>query len=95
MQVAQGQDVIVDRVSLPPNSVLTKRWHPGEMFIDVMQGSVILSPDGRAETVGTKGELVEVPFRQVYSARTTDDGAQLLIFRVHEANQPVRVMADE
>ena len=94
LQVARGKDVIVDRVTLPPNTVLPKRWHPGEMFVYVIDGSVILSPNGQGDVLGTKGEVVEVPFRQVYSARTDNEGAQLLIFRVHVANQPVRVMVD-
>jgi len=94
LQVAPGRDVIVDRVSLPPNAVLPRRWHPGEMFVYVMAGNVIVSPDGEDETVATAGDLITVPFKKVYSARTSDDGAQLVIFRVHESNQPIRVLVD-
>jgi quercetin dioxygenase-like cupin family protein len=92
LEVAQGTDVIVDRVSLPPNTFLPRRFHPGEIFVYVMAGSVVLSLDGKPEIIGNKGEVVEVPLRTVYTARTTDEGAQLLIFRVNEAGQPVRVM---
>jgi quercetin dioxygenase-like cupin family protein len=94
LEVAQDTDVIVDRVSLPPDTLLPKRFHPGEMFVYVMAGSVVLSQDGEREIVGRKGELVEVPLRKVYAARTTDEGAQLVIFRVHEAGQPIRVMVE-
>jgi len=91
LEVAPGTDVIIDRVSLPPNTTLSRRWHPGEMFVYVMEGSVVVSPDGQGEIVGKQGDVVDVPFRQGYAARTSDDGAQLLLLRIHEAGQPIRV----
>ena len=95
LEVTPGTDVIIDRVSLPPNITLSRRWHPGEMFVYVMKGTVVLSPDGKGEIVGKQGNVVDVPFKQVYAARTSDDGAQLLLFRVHEAGQPIRVKVEK
>ena len=94
LEVAPGTDVIIDRVTLPPNTTLSRRWHPGEMFVYVMKGTVVLSPDGKGEIVGKKGVVVDVPFKQVYAARTNDDGAQVLLFRIHEAGQPLRVKVE-
>ena len=94
LQIAEGKDVIIDRVELPPNTMLPRRWHPGEMFVYVMEGTVIVSPEGDSETTATTGNLLEIPYKQVYSARTADAGALLLIVRIHDANQPVRVMVD-
>jgi hypothetical protein len=94
LEVAPGTDMIIDRVTLPPNITLSRRWHPGEMFVYVMKGSVVVSPDGKGEIVGKKGDLIDVPLKQVYAARTSEDGAQLLLFRVHEAGQPIRVKAE-
>lgn len=94
LAVAQDTDVIVDRVTLPPNATLSRRWHPGEMFIYVMEGDVVLSEDGRNEIVGKTGDLVEVPFKQVYAARTNGEGAQVLLFRVHKSGRPIRTLLD-
>ena len=91
LEVAPGKDVIIDLVTLPPNTTLSRRWHPGEMFLYVMKGTVMVSPDGKDEIVGKKGNVVDIPFKQVYAARTSADGAQLLLFRIHEAGQPIRV----
>ena len=91
LEVAPGKDVIIDRVTLQPNITLSRRWHPGEMFVYVMKGSVFVSPDGKDEIIAKQGDVIDVPFKQVYSARTSDAGAQLLLFRVHEAGQPIRV----
>jgi quercetin dioxygenase-like cupin family protein len=91
LEVAPGKDVIIDHITLPNNTTLSRRWHPGEMFVYVLKGSVVVSPDGKGEIVSKKGDVIDVPFKQVYAARTNDDGAQLLLFRVHEARQPIRV----
>jgi quercetin dioxygenase-like cupin family protein len=91
LEVAKGMDVIIDRVTLPPNTTLSRRWHPGEMFVYVMKGVITVSPDAKGEIVGKQGNVIDVPFKQVYAARTSDEGAQLLLFRVHQAGQPIRV----
>ena len=91
LEVAPGKDVIIDRVTLAPNVSLSRRWHPGEMFAYVLSGSVVVFPDGKKKIIGKKGDVIDVPFKQVYAARTNGDGAQLLLFRVHEAGQPIRV----
>jgi hypothetical protein len=90
LEVAKGADVIIDRVTLPPNSTLSRRWHPGEMFAYVIKGSVVVTPDDKDEMVGNPGDVIDVPLKQVYAAHTNSDGAQLLLFRVHESGKPIR-----
>jgi len=90
LDVAPGKDVIIDRVTLPPNTTLSRRWHPGEMFVYVMKGSVVVTPDGKNEITGKQGSIIDVPFKQVYTAHTREDGAEVLLFRIHEAGQPIR-----
>lgn len=94
LDIAPDTNVIIDRVTLPPHTTLSRRWHPGEMFIYVMDGSVVLSPDGKDERVGNQGDVMDVPFKQVYAARTNSEGARVLLFRVHEAGQPIRVKVE-
>lgn len=94
LEVAKGTDVIIDRVTLPPNSSLSRRWHPGEMFAYVMKGTVVVTPDGKDEIVGKPGNVIDVPFKQVYAAHTNSDGAQLILFRIHEAGKPIRIKVE-
>lgn len=94
LKSAGDSDVIIDRVTLPPNTELARRWHPGQMFVYVMDGTIMVAADGADETIATAGDLLEIPYKQVYSARTTNTATSLLIFRIHDANQPIRVMMD-
>jgi hypothetical protein len=59
-----------------------------------MKGSVVVTPDGKDEIVGKPGDVIDVPFKQVYAAHTNSDGAQLILFRIHEAGQPIRTKVE-
>lgn len=91
LEGAAGTEVIVSRVTLPPNTSLPKHWHPGEEFGYVLEGSVVLWQQGKEDMVAKKGDVVKVPLKQVHTAITKDEGATVLVFRVHEQGKPERV----
>ncbi len=91
---ATDTEVIVSRVQLAPHSQLQKHWHPGEEFAYVISGRVTLWLGEDAPVTGHAGEVLQVPYKQVHWASTGEEGATLLIFRVHEAGQPERVLTD-
>jgi quercetin dioxygenase-like cupin family protein len=91
LEGVSGTEVIVSRVTMPPNTSLPKHWHPGEEFGYVLEGSVVLWQDGKDDIVGKKGDVVKVPLKQVHTAITKDEGATILVFRVHEQGKPERV----
>ena len=86
-----GGEVIVSRVSLPPHTSLPKHWHPGEEFAYILEGSVTLWQDGFEDILCMAGDVVKVPLKQVHTAITQDEGATILVFRVHEVGKPERV----
>jgi quercetin dioxygenase-like cupin family protein len=94
LEVADGIEVIVSRVTIPPHSSLPKHWHPGEEFGYVLQGSVVLWQEGKDDMVAKQGDVVKIPLKQVHTAITRDEGATILVFRVHEQGKPERVLAD-
>lgn len=91
LEGVDGTEVIISRVTMPPNTSLPKHWHPGEEFGYVLEGSVVLWQDGKDDIVGKKGDVVKVPLKQVHTAITRDEGATILVFRVHEEGEPERV----
>ncbi len=94
LEVVEGTEVIVSRVVMPPNTALPKHWHPGEEFAYVLEGSCILRRDGKPDLTALKGELVKIPLKEIHSAVTTDQGATILVFRVHEHGKPERILVD-
>ena len=94
LEGVKGTEVIVSKVTIPPNTSLPKHWHPGEEFAFVLEGSVILWQKGKKDTIGKKGDVMKVPLKQIHTARTTDEGATILVFRVHEQGKPERIKAE-
>ena len=94
LEGVDGTEVIVSRVEIPANTSLPKHWHPGEEFVYVLEGSVTLWQEGKENITGKTGDVIKVPLKQVHTGITGDEGASLLVFRVHEQGKPERVMAE-
>lgn len=94
LEGVEGTDVIVSRVTMPPNTTLPKHWHPGEEFGFVLEGSVVLWQEGEPDIPAKAGEVVKIPLKRVHTAITGAEGASILVFRVHERGQPERVLVD-
>ena len=91
LEGVDGTEVIVSRVSIPPNTTLPAHWHPGEEFAYVLEGSATLWLDGKRSVTSREGEVVKVPLKRVHAAVTGDEGVELVVFRIHEQGQPERV----
>ena len=87
-------EVVISHVSIPPNTSLPKHWHPGEEFAYVLEGSATLWQQGKRDVTTKAGDLIKIPLKQVHTAITGDEGATVLVFRVHEEGQPERVLVD-
>ena len=94
LEGAEGTEVIISRVTLPPHSTLPKHTHPGEEFAYVLEGKVTLWQDGKDEIVFKAGEVGKVPLNQVHTAITAEEGATILVFRVHETGKPERTLVE-
>ncbi len=94
LEGVEGTEVIVSRVTIPPHTSLPRHWHPGEEFAYVLEGSAVLWQEGKEDIVGRPGDVLLVPLKQVHTALTSDEGAVILVFRVHEQGQPERILVD-
>lgn len=95
LKSTEGLEVVVSHVALPPNLTLPMHWHPGEEFAYILQGSVTLILDGEGEQEAFSGDVGVVPLKKVHTARSGDEGATILVFRVHEEGQPGRVLVSD
>lgn len=91
LELVKGTEVVVSFVEIPPNTSSPNHWHPGEEFIYVLEGSEIIWQKDKPDTPMKKGDVFKVPLRQIHTAITGEEGATLLVFRVHETGQPVRI----
>jgi len=93
LEGVKGTEVIVSRVTIPANKTLPTHWHPGEEFAYILKGSVVLWQKGKKDIVGHAGDVMKVPLKQIHTAKTKNEPAVILVFRVHEQGKPERVLA--
>ena len=91
---AGGKEIIVSRVSFPPNTELPWHWHPGEEFFYVIEGSVTLKQRGEADLTAAQGGAQKIAPQVIHTGRTGEQGAELVIFRVHATGEPERYLVD-
>jgi len=90
----EGKEIIVSRVSFPPHTELPWHWHPGEEFFYVIEGSVTLKRRGQGDTPTAHGAAQKIAPEVIHTGRTGEQGAELVIFRVHAAGEPERYLVD-
>jgi quercetin dioxygenase-like cupin family protein len=95
LEGVDGTEIIVSRVTIPPNTSLPKHWHPGEEFAYILEGSATLWLKDGEDVVGKAGDVMMVPLKAVHTAISGDEGATILVFRVHEQGKPERVPVEE
>ena len=90
----EGKEIIVSRVSFPPHTELPWHWHPGEEFFYVIEGSVTLKRRGEPDLPATQGDAQKIAPQIIHTGSTGEQGAELVIFRVHAAGEPERYLVD-
>ena len=90
----ESKEIIVSRVSLPPHTELPWHWHPGEEFFYVIEGFVTLKRRGEPDLPAEAGDAQNIAARVIHTGSTGEQGAELVIFRVHAAGEPERYLVD-
>ena len=88
------KEVIVNQVSIPPHTELPRHWHPGEEIFYVIEGEVTLAQRGKPDLLSRVGEVNIIAPGVIHTGFTGEEGATLVIFRVHDKGQPERVVVD-
>ena len=92
LEGAEGLEVIVSHVTIPPNVTLPTHFHPGEEIAYVLHGSVTLLLEGEEERTLSEGAVGVVPLKKVHTARSGEEGVTVIVFRVHEQGRPDRLI---
>ena len=88
-------EVIISDVVVPPNGALPLHYHPGEEFVYVLQGSTIHDVDGQPLEILEAGDGRVIPYERKHEPGATEEGARVLVFRVHEEGEPERFLVED
>ena len=89
-----GHEVIISDVIIPPGATVPRHYHPGEEFLYVISGSAIHVEQGKPDLKLKAGDSYVIAPEAIHSPRGGPDGARAIVFRVHVAGQPERILVD-
>ena len=91
----KGKEVNIVHISVPPGFVTEKHFHPGQLFIYVLEGAVTIEMEGDAPLKLGPGDVVEEPpgRSMVGKNLSSTHGAKLLVFQIGEKGKPLTVKA--
>ncbi len=92
---AEGHELIVADLLLPPDAVGPAHYHPWEEYLYVIGGSAVLDIDGREAQQLTAGEAFIIPRETAHTPRAGPEGIRAIVVRVHDEGDPVRVLVEE
>ena len=89
----EGKEVNLKHMERPGGWVSPKHYHPGHVFVYILEGSMVLEAEGRASrTVGPGEGFHEVPetVLQAKNASATD-WVKFVVFQVGDEGTPLTV----
>ncbi len=89
--VAEGLEVIISDVVIPPGATVPRHYHPGEEFVYIIEGSAVHVEEGKPDRLVSAGEAMTIPPEAVHAPRGGPDGARAIVFRVHVEGEPERI----
>jgi quercetin dioxygenase-like cupin family protein len=89
----EGKEVLVERVELAPGVAAGKHYHPGNVFVYILEGSGILEIEGKPAVTQTAGSMWHEPPKQVQIFKNESKTApvKILAIFISEKGQPVTV----
>ena len=90
-----GREVLVDLVEIPPNQKLDWHWHPGEEFHYYLEGNPVIERVDGPPIIGKSGTVGHVAFKERHQATAGDQGAKIIVFRVHTKGAPWRYLDEK
>ena len=88
----EGKVVIIKHLSLPPGFVGGKHFHPGPVFVYVLEGELTVETDVGIETISA-GKIYREELRQTMRGKnlSTTDAAKIVVFQVGDEGKPMTI----
>ena len=86
-----GKEVIMYIADVIPGGVAGRHFHPGPEVAYVLEGSLVLEPDGKSPLTLKKGESFHNPAKAVHNAKngSTTQPAKVLVVLIGEKGAPL------
>ena len=92
---AEGKEMMVVHLAIPPGYVGGKHMHTGPVFVYVLEGELTVVLDGESKTFKT-GEMYpeDINTAMVGKNLSASDDLEILVFQVGEIGKPMMIKVD-
>ena len=92
----EGKKVIIKHFVLPPGFVGGKHFHPGPVFVYVLEGELTIDTKAAGRQTILAGKLYQEPIRSVMQAwnLSTTDTTKIVVFQVGDEGKPMMIKAE-
>jgi quercetin dioxygenase-like cupin family protein len=89
----EGKEGVIYTADFAPGATAPRHTHPGQEFVYVLQGSLVIEPDGEAAQTVKAGETVTQPPNRVHGARngSASEPAKVLVFLLLDKGKPLAI----
>jgi quercetin dioxygenase-like cupin family protein len=91
---AEGLEVIISDVVIPPNATVPRHYHPGEEFVYIIEGSAVHVEAGQPERLVQAGDALVIAPEAEHAPQGGPEGARAIVFRVHVEGEPERILVE-
>ncbi len=90
-----GKKVIIKHFALPPGHVGGKHFHPGPVYVYVLEGTLNIETEGEGTRTISAGRLYKEPLGRTMRARnlSTNDWVKIVVFQVGDEGKPMMIKA--
>ncbi len=91
----EGKEVIIKHFAVPPGFVGGRHFHPGPVFVYVLEGELTVETKGGTETYKA-GQLYPEQLNTVMQGKnlSTSDDLEFVVFQVGDIGKPMMIKAD-
>jgi len=91
-----SKTVIIREFTFPPGYEGGQHYHPGAVYVYVLEGELTIDVNGRGVEKVSAGQLYQEPLERTMSARNTSttDTTRVLVYQVGETGKPMMIEVD-
>ncbi len=88
-----GKEVNILHIAVSPGFQTSKHYHPGQLFIYVVEGAVTIELDGQPPVKFGPGDVFEEPPGKLMVGKnlSSTHGARLIVFQIGDKGKPLLI----
>jgi quercetin dioxygenase-like cupin family protein len=92
----KGKTVIIKHFEFPPGHIGVKHFHPGPVFVYVLEGKLTIDTEGVGRQTISAGKLYQEPIGSAMQTRnlSATEATKVIVFQVGDEGKPMMIKVE-